>query len=1033
MNYRDILCFRRTHLHLILSFLTLLFTHFTFAADSLGIDPPMRNLWSGGETRFVRQWLLLGPVRWFPPDMPLTGRLQWDALSAAGGEATVHPTAPLEQRMPGDAILHWTSDASWGDEVDISGGVRTAAWRGRTAEPELAYAYATVNREQAGDAVLSLGTDGGHRVWVNGTLVHEQAGPHVFSFDDVRVQVRFMQGENRIMVKMDHTTGPWRLALRVLEQGAVVQRIDEIVPEIVSTRQGELSVRTDRESTEGGATVSLQVLAAGGKVVEQASVARGKVVDFSPKAWHDGAYEVRCATKTPWGEPFVRYLAWYKGDAIAAARRLVEAARTAKGDAVGGTIKMLSEMVLDRAGGDLSYLPDDGWHRIHSALLEFQELEMARTDKAILNRPGGFVRLAWIDEIDGSMQFCRAYLPPDYNASKRWPLVLQLHGYNPPNPPYIRWWAVDDRHNDVAETHHVIYIEPHGRGNAQYVGIGEQDVLRCITEAKKRFSVDEDRVYITGESMGGSGTWIVASRHPDIFAAAAPFFGGWDYRILPGTSMGNPHADSPPEQYGKEVQSSFVNAENLLNVPVFVRHGDADRAVNVEFSRHATRLLQRWGYDIRYYELPNWAHEDFKMRGTTVDWFMGHRRMTAPRKVCIRSQDLGAASVNWVRVEMRDDPFQLIRVDAEVVEPGLISLNTSNVTSVTLSPPPELTGKNRTLRIFWNGTTRQETLSRGGKVTLAVPGDVTESLRKSPELDGSLSKFITTPFALVVGTSSTDSLMRQRCAEKAEAFGKMWNEWQHTQPRIFRDNEITAAEEKQYSLLLIGGADANLVTRRLSGDLPLEVRPNAITIEGCEFPVTDAVVQMIYPSPLNHERYVEVVAGTSAAGLYFWNPLHWNSSFGYQTLTADWIIRDGRRVTLENGLGSQRGWVAEGSFDRHWRRDDRWIFPGDSAIRAQSPLRHAPILGYTPNQDSLNACAGAYEFGPGVVATVKREGSRLLVTPPSGPPVELVPESETEFSEKDTCIPISFVRNAQGKIDGFVLNVDGQEIRGKKK
>ena len=351
---------------------------------------------------------------------------------------------------------------------------------------------------------------------------------------------------------------------------------------------------------------------------------------------------------------------------------------------------------------------------------------------------------------------------------------------------------------------------------------------------------------------------------------------------------------------------------------------------------------------------------------------------------------------------------------------------------MTLSPPKELIGKSKTLRVSWNGTMREETLDRDGKVTLAVPGDVTDVPRKRPELEGSLSRFITTPFALVVGTCSTDSLMRQRCAEKAEAFAKQWEEWQHSRPRVFRDNEITEAEAKQFSLLLIGGADANLVTRRIGGDLPLEVNSRAITIEGREFPVTDAVVQMIYPSPLNHDRYVEVVAGTSAAGLYFWNPLHWNSSFGYQTLTADWIIRDGKIVSLENGLGPQRGWVAEGSFDRHWRRDDRWIFPGDSTLRAKGLLRHAPAPGIVVNQDSLNACVGIYEVYPGMVVKVVREGNRLIAHPPFGPPVELIAESETEFGEKDTCTPVVFERDARGKIAAIVVNNDGQVIRGKK-
>ena len=72
-------------------------------------------------------------------------------------------------------------------------------------------------------------------------------------------------------------------------------------------------------------------------------------------------------------------------------------------------------------------------------------------------------------------------------------------------------------------------MEPHGRGNTQYLGMGDNDVVQSIAEAKRLFNVDEDRIYLTGESMGGWGVWNVAGRHPDIFAAIAPVHGGADY------------------------------------------------------------------------------------------------------------------------------------------------------------------------------------------------------------------------------------------------------------------------------------------------------------------------------------------------------------------------------------------------------------------------------------------------------------------------------------------------------------------------
>ena len=190
-------------------------------------------------------------------------------------------------------------------------------------------------------------------------------------------------------------------------------------------------------------------------------------------------------------------------------------------------------MVEDRLGGKLSEAKGNPWQKIHAPLMEYEELMLERQGQTGRIRPYGFVRLAYRDDVDGSPQFCRAYLPPGYEPGKKWPLVMQLHGYNPANPVYVRWWGASDRHPgiDTEFSNHqgVIYLEAHGRGNTQYLGMGDSDVLHAIAEAKRLFSVDDDRVYLTGDSMGGWGTWNVATRHPDLFAAIAPVFGGVDY------------------------------------------------------------------------------------------------------------------------------------------------------------------------------------------------------------------------------------------------------------------------------------------------------------------------------------------------------------------------------------------------------------------------------------------------------------------------------------------------------------------------
>lgn len=89
-----------------------------------------------------------------------------------------------------------------------------------------------------------------------------------------------------------------------------------------------------------------------------------------------------------------------------------------------------------------------------------------------------------------------------------------------------------------------------------------------------------DRVYVTGLSMGGFGTWVMAAEYPGLFAAAAPVCGG-----------GNP-----------------AMAERLAALPIWAVHGAADDVVPVERSREMVNAIRAAGGNMRYTELPGVGH-----------------------------------------------------------------------------------------------------------------------------------------------------------------------------------------------------------------------------------------------------------------------------------------------------------------------------------------------------------------------------------------------------------------------------------------
>jgi predicted peptidase len=108
--------------------------------------------------------------------------------------------------------------------------------------------------------------------------------------------------------------------------------------------------------------------------------------------------------------------------------------------------------------------------------------------------------------------------------------------------------------------------------------------VELVKAIQKEFSIDPDRLYITGLSMGGFGTWDIICRNPDMFAAAVPICGG-----------------------GDESQ-----AEKIAKMPIWVFHGAKDPIVKPERSREMVDALKKAGGNPKYTEYPGVAHNSWE-------------------------------------------------------------------------------------------------------------------------------------------------------------------------------------------------------------------------------------------------------------------------------------------------------------------------------------------------------------------------------------------------------------------------------------
>ena len=149
-----------------------------------------------------------------------------------------------------------------------------------------------------------------------------------------------------------------------------------------------------------------------------------------------------------------------------------------------------------------------------------------------------------------------------------------------------------------------------------------------------------------------------------------------------------------------------------------VTHGSIDESVDVNNSRYAVRMLQRWGYEIGYDEYPGYGHEGIPYADEVISWMLEHKLNSAPEKVRVRSAVLNSANSHWLKVLQRENPYAFIEAEAEVLIDNTIRLASENVLAVELTPPAELINPNEKVTVIWNVNDIREAEVRNGKITL---------------------------------------------------------------------------------------------------------------------------------------------------------------------------------------------------------------------------------------------------------------------------------------------------------------------------
>jgi hypothetical protein len=171
---------------------------------------------------------------------------------------------------------------------------------------------------------------------------------------------------------------------------------------------------------------------------------------------------------------------------------------------------------------------------------------------------------------------------------------------------------------------------------AWWTRFGEDLTMAVLKSVSEDYHVDPDRIFLTGMSNGGIGTWIMGMHHADLFAGMAPMASGIDDVLFP-----------------------FV--ENLTHTPVYVIHGTEDQVMPIQLSRDLVQEMTRLGIPHLYRE-HQWTHPHagghFFPRQelpALIAWFDQQRRTPLSRQVSVVRDATHLTSLSWVRIDSTEE------------------------------------------------------------------------------------------------------------------------------------------------------------------------------------------------------------------------------------------------------------------------------------------------------------------------------------------------------------------------------------------
>jgi hypothetical protein len=524
--------------------------------------------------------------------------------------------------------------------------------------------------------------------------------------------------------------------------------------------------------------------------------------------------------------------------------------------------------------------------------------------------PGPTAR-AYRSRIDGSVQPFGLIIPAGYKPGngKRYRLDIWLHGRD---ETLSELKFIQERSTKMGEfaPADAFVLHPYGRYCNAFKFAGEVDIFEALEVLQESYPIDPSRIALRGFSMGGAGVWHLATHYAHQWVVAAPGAGFSEtqrYMRLKSESV---------PQYERALWQWYDATDyalNLFQCPTIAYSGELDK------QRQAADVMEE---ALRAEGLPlvhligaktehKYHPETKRLLNTLVDALVANGKQTEPEEIRFTTRTLRYPKMHWLVLLGLEKHWTRADAWGRLTTNG-VKLSLTNVTSFMLQFTPQTSARIRQVEV--NGTTlKLDEFPRDGMLAITrtnghwqLGGTLFARMSKGPGHQGPIDDAFLDSFVFVKPSGTGFHAETSQWIEKE--FKRAAFEWRaqfRGEAPVVSDSEAAQRAENS-NLVLWGDPQSNATLNKILPQLPIKWSGEKIEFAGKTYDARSHVPLMIFPNPLNPEKYVVLNSGFTFRGF--------GSNAGQTPKLPDYALLD---ISKDDPFLT--GIVQAGFFNEQWQ------------------------------------------------------------------------------------------------------------------